>query len=64
MTDEQIITLVKEHFIEEWCEEDGYGWTEFSGNLDAFLKFAKVIYKKGYEEGSYDTTMDFAEEYE
>jgi hypothetical protein len=26
MTDEQIFELVKEHFIEEWCEEDGNGW--------------------------------------
>jgi hypothetical protein len=43
MTDEQIIELVKEHFMEEWCEEDGHGWVEFAGKPDAFLKFAKKL---------------------
>lgn len=46
MTDEQILELVKEHFTEEWCEEDGCGWTEFAGKPDAFLKFAKEIHRQ------------------
>jgi hypothetical protein len=50
MTDKQIFELVKEHFTEEWCEEDGNGWVEFSGKPDAFLKFAQAIYVEGYEQ--------------
>ena len=53
MTDEQIEQIeqmVKEYFTEEWCEEGGYGWTEFSGKPDAFLKFARAMYDKGQEE--------------
>jgi hypothetical protein len=47
MTEEQILELVKEHFR---CEEDGYGWTEFAGKPDVFLKFAQAIYEEGYEQ--------------
>jgi hypothetical protein len=50
MTDEQILELVKEHFTEEWCEEDGYGWTEFAGKLNTFVKFAQEIRKQTIDE--------------
>lgn len=56
MTDEQIISLVKEHFTEEWCEEDGCGWTEFAGKPDAFLKFAQLMYEEGYDQGCFEAT--------
>ena len=54
MNDEQILELVKEHFTEEWCEEDGYGWTEFAGKPDSFLKFAQQIFEIGRESASPD----------
>ena len=54
MTEQQIIELVKEHFTEEWCEEDGNGWVEFAGKPDAFLKFARVMYDEGYSNCSID----------
>ena len=62
MTKDEILQLVKEHFDEEWCEEDGHGWVEFAGKPDAFVKFALLInekgynrgYKEGYGEGRYD----------
>jgi hypothetical protein len=50
MTDEQIFELVKEHFTEEWCEEDGNGWVEFSGKPSDFLKFAQEIRKQTIDE--------------
>ena len=40
MTDEQILKLVKEHFEEDWDENDGW---EYSGNFDAFVKFARAL---------------------
>jgi len=46
MTDEQIIELVKEHFIEEEVDDDGYCWIEFSGKPDAFVKFVRIIIKE------------------
>ena len=51
MTDEQIIELVKEHFVEEEVDDDGYCWVEFAGKPDAFLKFARVIYTEGFKVG-------------
>ena len=51
MTDEQILKLVKEHFEEDWDENDGW---EYSGNFDAFVKFARAIHKMGYDEGHDD----------
>jgi hypothetical protein len=54
MTEEQILKLVKEHFEEEWCEEDGHGWVEFAGKPDAFVKFARAIYEEGYEQHAKD----------
>ena len=50
MTDEQILQLVKEHFVEEWCEEDGHAWVEFAGKPDAFVKFAREIFEEGQQE--------------
>ena len=54
MTEEQILKLVKEHFEEEWCEENGHGWVEFAGKPDAFVKFARAIYEEGYEQHAKD----------
>lgn len=54
MTDEQIIELVKEHFVEEEVDDDGYCWIEFAGKPDAFLKFARVIFEEGRESASPD----------
>ena len=62
MTEQQIIELVKEDFTEEWCEEDGNGWVEFAGKPDAFLKFARVIYENGYNEGYSDCSFDMGDE--
>ena len=56
--DEEVIKLVKEHFEEDWDENDGW---EYSGNFDAFVKFARAIYEEGYEEGygrGYDVGED------
>ena len=50
MTDEQILELVKKYFTEEWCEEDGCGWTEFSGIPEVFVKFVQEIRKKTIDE--------------
>ena len=47
MTDEQILKLVKEHFEEDWDEVDGW---EYSGNFDAFVKFAQEIRKQTIDE--------------
>ena len=51
MTDEQILKLVKEHFEEDWDENDGW---EYSGNFDAFVKFARELYDKAKWEGYYE----------
>ena len=42
MTDEQILELVKEHFKEGGIRDDG-SCSEYYGDLDAFVKFAKEI---------------------
>ena len=47
MTDEQILQMVKEHFEEDWDENDGW---EYSGNFDAFVKFAREMYDKGRDD--------------
>ena len=46
--DEEILKLVKEHFEEDWDENDGW---EYSGNFDAFVKFARALYEEGYGRG-------------
>ena len=48
---EEILKLVKEHFEEDWDENDG---CEYSGNFDAFVKFAQEIYDKAYDDGYFD----------
>ena len=48
MTEEQMLELVKEHFEEDWDENDGW---EYSGNFDAFVKFARELYDKAYGVG-------------
>ncbi len=53
MTEEQILQLVKEHFEEDWDENDGW---EYSGNFDAFVKFAQEIFQMGYDDGCYETS--------
>lgn len=50
MTDTEILELVIKHFGEEWCEEDGDGWVEFSGRPSAFLKFAQELRKQTIKE--------------
>lgn len=50
MTDEQIIALVKEYFIEEEVDDDGYCWLEYTEKIGVFLKFAKEMYNKGYSD--------------
>jgi hypothetical protein len=46
--DEEVIKLVKEHFEEDWDENDGW---EYSGNFDVFVKFARALYDEGYTKG-------------
>jgi hypothetical protein len=52
MNKNEILQLVKEHFDEEWCEEDGHGWVEFAGKPDAFVKFYRKAYSEGWREGN------------
>ena len=49
MTDEQIFELVKEHFQEGGVRDDG-SCSEYYGNFDAFLKFAREIFEEGQQE--------------
>ena len=58
MTDEEILQIVKEHFIEEEVDEDGDCWIEFAGKPNAFLKFAKAMYEKGNREGYAEGCID------
>ena len=58
MTDEQILQMVKEHFIEEEVDEDGDCWIEFAGKPNAFLKFARAIFREGWSEGYNDGYID------
>lgn len=58
MTDDQILDLVKKHFIEEEVDEDGDCWIEFAGKPNAFLKFAKAMYEKGNREGYAEGCID------
>lgn len=55
MTEAQIIALVQEHFTEGGIHDDG-SCSEWYGNTDAFLKFARAIRQDGYSEG-YDDGM-------
>ena len=50
MTDEQIFELVKEHFQEGGVRDDG-SCSEYYGDPDAFVKFARELYDEGYTKG-------------
>ena len=49
MTTEEILQMVKEHFEEGGIRDDG-SCSEYYGDPDAFLKFAKVMYDKGKDD--------------
>ena len=49
MTNEQILELVKEYFKEGGIQDDG-SCSEYYGETDAFLKFAKAMYDKGKDD--------------
>ena len=55
MTDEQIIALVKEYFEVSGIRDDASS-SEYYGTPDAFLKFARAIYKEGYDQGCFEAT--------
>ena len=55
MTDEQIISLVKEYFEVGGIRDDG-SFSEYYGKPDAFLKFARAMYEEGYDEGCFQAT--------
>ena len=57
MTDEQILKLVKEHFDVGGIRDDGT-CSEYYGNPDAFLKFARAMYEKGNQEGYVEGCID------
>ena len=57
MTDEQILELVQEHFEVGGIRDDG-SCSEYYGNFDAFLKFARAIYKEGLEDGKWEEGWD------
>ena len=50
MTDAQILELVQEQFEVGGIRDDG-SCSEYYGNFDAFLKFARAIREDGYNEG-------------
>ena len=60
MTDEQILELVKEHFQEGGVRDDG-SCSEYYGDPDAFVKFARALFEEGYSEG-YDVGYDIGYE--
>jgi hypothetical protein len=53
MTDEQILSLVEEYFVElnPFC---GFTTKEYAGKLDDFVKFARAIHENGYNKGYYE----------
>lgn len=57
MTDKQILKLVKEHFDVGGIRDDGT-CSEYYGNPDAFLKFARAMYEKGNQEGYAEGCID------
>ena len=50
MTKEQILQLVKEHFQEGGVRDDG-SCSEYYGDPDAFVKFARKVISKEYSQG-------------
>lgn len=61
MTDEQILQLVKEHFTEGAIHDDG-SCSEWYGNTEAFLKFARAMYDIGEADGSYECSLVMGDE--
>lgn len=55
MTEEQILTLVKEHFEVGGIRDDGSS-SEYYGTSGAFLKFARTVYEEGYDDGCFEAT--------
>lgn len=49
MTDEQLLELVKKYFEEGGIRDDG-SCSEYYGETDAFVKFARAIRKNTIEE--------------
>ena len=56
MTDEQIISLVKEYFEVGGIRDDG-SFSEYYGKPDAFLKFARAIYDEGWKDAYCDVPV-------
>ena len=50
MTEEEILQLVKEHFQEGGVRDDG-SCSEYYGDPDAFVKFARKVISKEYSQG-------------
>ena len=50
MTKDQILQLVKEYFNEGGIRDDG-SCSEYYGDPDTFVKFARAIRENGYDEG-------------
>jgi hypothetical protein len=59
MTKDEILQLVKEHFQEGGVRDDG-SCSEYYGDPDAFVKFARALYQEGYDDGYYNGTIDGA----
>lgn len=63
MTEEQILKLVKKYFNEGGIRDDG-SCSEYYGDPDAFVKFAREMFSAGYcyrkkdEENLLSTTWD------
>ena len=49
MTKDEILQLVKEHFQEGGVRDDG-SCSEYYGDPDAFVKFAREIFEEGQQE--------------
>ena len=50
MNKNEILQLVKEHFQEGGVRDDG-SCSEYYGDPDAFVKFARELYDEGYTKG-------------
>jgi hypothetical protein len=60
---EEILKLAEE-YLEEWeaDDQDGNTWMEYSGTTKDIIDFAQKIYKMGYQEGGYDTSIVMGDE--
>jgi hypothetical protein len=50
MTKDEILQLVKDHFQEGGVRDDG-SCSEYYGDPDAFVRFARELYHEGYDDG-------------